>query len=137
MELLAHLKRGALAGLAGGALTGVFGLAFAEPALDRAVRLESAREVAGEAAQRAAGQDVAHHAEVFARSTQHVGLLAASLVTGLALGVLFGVVYAVRHPGNACDRTDRAWPRALALGGAAWCAVYLVPFVRYPANPPA
>jgi len=137
MELLTGLRRGALAGAAGGALAGVFGYALAGPVLDRAVRLESAREEAAQAAREAAGLTVAHHAEVFSRGTQHLGLLVASLATGVALGVLFGVLYAVLHRTDPAAGTDRdGWRRALTLGGAAWFAVYLVPFLRYPANPP-
>lgn len=137
MELLTCLRTGALAGAAGGALSGVFGFALAEPVMDRAVRLEAAREQADAAAQQAAGLTVEHHAEVFSRGTQHLGLLVASLVTGLALGVLFGVLYALRHRADPAAGTGRdGWRRALTLGAAAWFAVYVVPFVRYPANPP-
>lgn len=137
MELLTCLRRGALAGTAGGALAGAFAYALAEPGMDRAVRLETARENAEQASQQAAGLTIEHHAEVFSRGTQHLGLLVASLVTGLALGVLFGVLYAVRHRADLTPSTGRdGWRRALTLGGAAWFAVYLVPFGRYPANPP-
>lgn len=137
VELLSCLRRGALAGAVGGALAGVFGYALAEPVMDRAVRLETARENAEQASQQAPGLIVEHHAEVFSRGTQHLGLLVASLVTGLALGVLFGVLYAVRHRADPTPGTGRdGWRRALTLGAAAWFAVYLVPFGRYPANPP-
>ena len=137
MELLSCLRRGALAGAAGGALAGVFGYALAEPVMDRAVRLETVREDAEQASQQAAGLTVEHHAEVFSRGTQHLGLLVASVVTGLALGVLFGVLYAVRHRADPAPGTGGdGWRRALTLGAGAWFAVYLVPFLRYPPNPP-
>lgn len=137
MELLTCLRRGAAAGAAGGALAGAFGYALAGPVMDRAVRLETARENAEQASQQAAGLTIEHHAEVFSRSTQHLGLLVASLVTGLALGVIFGVLYAVRHRADPTPGTGQdGWQRALTLGAAAWFAVYLVPFLRFPANPP-
>lgn len=132
MELLSCLRRGVLAGAAGGALAGVFGLVVAEPVMDRAVRLEVARENAA----RAASEVSAHHAEVFSRGTQHLGLLVASVATGVALGVLFGVLYAVAHRSDRTPDAGDGWRQALTLGGAAWFAVYLVPFLRYPANPP-
>lgn len=137
MELLTGVRRGAFAGAAGGLLAGVFGLGFAERAMDRAVRLESARERAGEAMRAATGATTTHHADVFGRGTQHLGLLVASLATGLALGVLFGVLFALVHRDKNSPATDGdGWRRSLTLGGAAWFAVFLVPFVRYPANPP-
>ena len=137
MELLTCLRRGALAGAAGGALAGAFGYVLAEPVMDRAVRLETARAEAEDAAQHAAGLTVEHHAEVFSRGTQHAGLLVASLLTGLAIGVLFGVIYAMRHPADPAPGTGGdGWHRAMTLGAAAWFALVLVPFARYPANPP-
>lgn len=137
MELLTCLRRGALAGAAGGALAGVFGLAFAEPVMDRAVRLESARAEAEQAAQGAAGQVAAQHAELFSRGTQHLGLLVASLATGVALGLLFGLLYAVLHRSDVTPGAGRdGWRRAWVLGGSASYALYVVPFVRYPPNPP-
>ena len=121
MELLPRLRRGAVAGLAGGLVAGAFGYLLAEPVMDRAVRLEAAREAkAGE-----------HAVEVFSRSTQHVGFLGATTATGLALGVLVGVLSALLHRGG-----ERAWARALQLGGAGFFGLSLVPFLRYPANPP-
>jgi hypothetical protein len=137
MQLLSCLRRGAVAGAAGGTLAGGFGFALAEPVMDRAVRLEAAREDARSAAGEAAEQLVEHHAELFSRDTQHLGLLVASLAAGMAFGVLFGVVYAARHRVDPPPDTGRdGWGQALSLGAAAWFAVFLVPFVRYPANPP-
>lgn len=138
MDLLRGLRNGAAAGAVAGLLTGAFGYLFAEPAIDRSVQLETAREAADRAQQSAAGLTVTHHAEVFSRSTQHLGLLVAAVATGLALGVLFGVLHAVLHrDGSDRNARDRSpWRSSLWLAAGAFFAVYLVPFVRYPANPP-
>lgn len=101
--------------------------------MDRAVRLEAARTAAADARALAAGQAVAHHGEVFSRSTQHVGFVVATLATGVALGVLFGILYAVLH--RAGPDPD-PWRGSVTLAAAAWFGVFLVPFLRYPANPP-
>ncbi|MGB8651052.1 MAG: CbtA family protein [Mycobacteriales bacterium] len=119
--MLGYLRRGLLAGACGGLLAGAFGFLLAEPVMDRAVRLEAARQAA-------AGE---HTVETFTRNTQHVGFLLATLVVGLALGVLYGVVYALVQ----ADRPD-PWRRALLLGGGAFFGFSLVPFLRYPSNPP-
>jgi predicted cobalt transporter CbtA len=124
--VIAVLGRGAVAGAVAGLFGGGFSYLFAEPLMDRAVRLESAREVAG--------RSVAdRHVEVFSRATQHVGLLVATTVTGLALGVLFAVVHLLLHR-RALDA--EAWPRALRLAAAGFIGLWLLPFVRYPSDPP-
>lgn len=120
--MLASLRRGVLSGAVGGLLAGAFGFLLAEPLMDRAVDLEAARQAA-------AGQ---HTVETFTRSTQHVGFVVATLLVGLAFGVLYGVVHRLVHRAPTAD----AWGRALRLGGAAFVGLSLVPFLRYPANPP-
>lgn len=124
--VIALLTRGAASGGMAGLLSGAFSCLLAEPSMDLAVRLESAREAAEHP-----GAD--HHAEVFSRATQHVGLLVATTVTGLALGVLFAVVHLLLHRRAPLGE---AWPRALRLAAAGFTAVWLLPFVRYPSNPP-
>lgn len=109
-----------MAGLAAGILTAAFGRLLAEPLMDRAVDLEAARA--------AARGDVG--VEVFSRSTQHFGFVGAAIVVGIALGVLYGVL--ARLLPAAAD----PWRRALQLGGGAFFALSLVPFLRYPSNPP-
>ncbi|WP_063739465.1 CbtA family protein [Streptomyces anulatus] len=124
-SLLSLLGRGALAGGAAGVVNGGFSWLLAEPVLDEAVRLEAAREEASGAGSAAA--------EVFSRSTQHAGLLVAAVLTGAAIGVLFAVVYAVLH---RRDPDGAPWRRSLTLAGAGFTGVWLLPFLRYPANPP-
>jgi hypothetical protein len=120
--VLTSLARGLTAGAVGGLLAGAFGFLLAEPLMDRAVDLEAARS--------AAAGDVG--VETFTRNTQHVGFLVATLAVGLAFGVLYGVIHALLHRDEASD----AWGRALRLGGAFFFGVALVPFLRYPSNPP-
>ena len=118
------LGRGAAAGGIAGLLAGGFSYLLAEPIMDRAVRLEAARQSMPEHV---------HTEEVFTRTEQHLGLIAASVAAGVALGVLFAVVYAALH---RRDLDDHPWERSLRLAGAALIGVWLLPFLRYPANPP-
>jgi hypothetical protein len=120
--VLTSLRRGLSAGAVGGLLAGAFGFLLAEPLMDRAVDLEAARA--------AAAGDVG--VETFTRNTQHVGFLLATLAVGLAFGVLYGVAHALLHR----DETVDPWGRAIRLGGAAFFGLTLVPFLRYPSNPP-
>ena len=122
LTLLASLKRGVVSGAVGGLFAGAFGFLLAEPVMDRAVDLESGRQAA-------AGE---HTVEVFSRHTQHLGFLGATFAVGLALGVLYGVVHHLLSRG----RTSEPWAQALRLGAGAFFGLTLVPFLRYPANPP-
>ena len=117
---------GLLAGLCGGLLATGFAKAVGEPPLDRAVAWESAREDAsGEAP----------HAEVVSRTVQSsIGLATGACLYGVALGGLFALVFA-----GVYGRVSRAGPARTAVGLAAagFVVLYLVPFVKYPPNPPA
>jgi predicted cobalt transporter CbtA len=118
--MLTSLRRGALSGLLAGVLSAAFGYLLAEPLMDRAVGLEAARA-------KAAG-DVG--VETFSRSTQHFGFVGAAIVVGIALGVLYGVL------SQLLPKAADPWRRALQLGAGAFFALSLVPFLRYPSNPP-
>lgn len=119
--MLTSLKWGVLSGAVAGIFTGAFGYLLAEPVMDRAVRLEAVR-------QKAAGE---HTVETFSRHTQHLGFLGASVAVAIALGVLYAVAHRLLYRGEG-----DAWSRALRLGAAAFFGLSLVPFLRYPSNPP-
>ena len=53
---------------------------------------------------------------------------------GMAMGALFAIAYAI-----CLGRVGKLRPRSLALlvAGGGFLAFYLVPFVKYPANPPS
>ena len=131
MTLLRSVGRGAVSGVAAGTATAVVGFWLGEPFVDQAVALESARTAAEDAQLAAHGDPVMHHVELFSRTTQHAGFLFAVVVTAIALGTLLGVAHAVAHRNDV-----QPWRNALRLAAGAFSAVYLVPFVRYPANPP-
>jgi hypothetical protein len=130
------LARGALAGAVGGLLAFVFARIFAEPLIQRAVDYESGRDRAQAALDRAAGlsTDEGDH-EIFSRTLQgNLGLGLGVVVFGIAMGALVAVVYVV-----LLGRVGGLGPRSLALlvAGGGFLGVYLVPFLKYPANPPA
>lgn len=130
------LRRGLAAGALAGAAAGLFSLLLAEPLMDRAVRLEEERGAAADAHEHTHGtaaQGVEHHADLFTRDTQHLGLVVTAVVVGLAIGVFFALAHALVHRE---DPGARPWPRALVLAGAGFTGAVLLPFLRYPANPP-
>jgi predicted cobalt transporter CbtA len=126
----AFLGRGMVAGLLAGLLCGFFALFFGEPAVDGAIHLEEAASAAEhEDAPANHGEDE----ELFSRTTQKVGLFFATGLFGVSMGGIFGMVYAYVRSRLV---SDSEWSRSLSLASAAFLGVFLIPFVKYPANPP-
>ncbi len=117
----AYLRRGLAAGLLAGLLAGLFAYLFAEPVLDRAIELESAAH-AGE-----------HGEAVFDRGEQKAGLILATTLYGTSVGALFGLFSAFFRRRS---RTRSEWRRSLTLAGAVFLGAVLLPFLKYPPNPP-
>ena len=128
------IARGLLAGLAGAVLAFVFARLCAEPIIGRAIAYEDGRTEA----EQASGVHE-HGVDLFTRGVQaNVGLGFGVLLFGVAMGALFAVLFCVVY-GRLGDRAANAAPQVLSvqLAAAAFVAVYLVPFVKYPPNPPA
>lgn len=116
-----YLRRGALAGVAASAAMALFLLLVGERSISAAIALE------------AAGQGDGGAEPVFTRPQQLVGGVAGIVIAGLAMGAIFGIVFAaLRHRLRGGD-----WQRSLTLAAIAFGSVFLVPFLKYPANPPA
>ncbi|WP_171163595.1 CbtA family protein [Streptomyces sp. I05A-00742] len=123
VSVRALLVRGMLAGLGAGLLALVVAYALGEPHVDAAIAFEEAHshEHGGE--------------ELVSRSLQSTaGLATGILVYGVALGGIAALAFCV-----ALGRVGRFGPRATALLVAvgALLAVYVIPFLKYPANPPS
>jgi predicted cobalt transporter CbtA len=124
------IARGLLAGVVGAVLAFAFARLCAEPVIGRAIAFEDGRTNA----EQATGVHE-HGAELFTRGVQaNAGLGFGVLIFGVAMGALFAVVFCV-----VFAKVRRIGPRELSalLAAAAFGAVYLVPFVKYPPNPPA
>ncbi|PRY32882.1 CbtA family protein [Pseudosporangium ferrugineum] len=138
----ALLLRGLLAGLIAGLLAGAFAYTFGEPKVEAAIAIEEAASHAEAAAPAAAGhaQDSAtaddHHGEdaLVSRNGQKGGLFLATALYGVAMGGLLATAYALLRRRLRTAHDSRA---ALGLAGAALLGLVLVPFVKYPPNPPA
>jgi hypothetical protein len=127
---------GVLSGGIAGLVMFAFARIFAEPVIQKAIDYESGRDAAQEALDKAAGLAIAPEGhEMFSRTVQgDIGIGAALVLFGMAAGALFAVAYCV-----CIGRTGRVRPRPLALlvAAAGFVSFYLVPFMKYPANPPA
>lgn len=120
----ALLVRGMLAGLAAGLLALVVAYFLGEPPVNAAIAYEEAHSHVG------------HGGEAVSRTLQSTaGLATGILVYGVAMGGIAALAFCF-----ALGRVgDRLSPRATAalLSAAALVVVYVVPFLKYPANPPA
>jgi predicted cobalt transporter CbtA len=68
------------------------------------------------------------------RFWQRGGEIVAGTILGLSLGSLFGIVFAYGR-GLAPGSTNLK--KALFIAGIMWLALFLIPALKYPANPPA
>ena len=122
-----------LAGLLAGLLVFGFGKVVGEPRVDRAISFESAQDDAK--AERAKGIRVEAEPELVSREVQAgLGLFTGVMVYSTAFGGLFALVFAVAN-GRAVKLGPRATSALLAVPG--FIAVYVVPNLKYPANPPS
>ncbi|MFI9638809.1 CbtA family protein [Micromonospora sp. NPDC051925] len=126
---LTVLLRGLLAGLVAGLLAGAFGYLVGEPRIDAAIAIEEAATHSGPAV------DDDHHAEdLVGRDGQRVGLFLATGLFGTAMGGLLATAYVLLRRRLRTADDGRS---ALLLAGGALLGAVLVPFLKYPANPPA
>lgn len=120
------LSRGLLAGLVAGILAFAFARYFGEPPIDHAIAFEGVRDAA---------LGVPAEPEVVSRSVQSsLGLLTGVCIYSVAFGGLFALVFAAAH-----GRIGRFQPRTTAaiLALAGYLVVFVVPFTKYPSNPPS
>lgn len=130
-----YLRRGMAAGLLAGLLAGLFAFVTGEPLLDQAIGLEESNYQEGQtsAAHGDDGHMPGHGEEIFSRSTQKVGLFVATGLSGTFIGGLFGMAFAYLR-GRLASGSD--WTRSLSLAAAVFVGAALIPFLKYPANPP-
>jgi predicted cobalt transporter CbtA len=116
------LKAVLIAGIAAGLTAAIFHLLVTEPLIDQAIALEEQRQAPGE-----------HEEPVVSRSAQKGGLVLGFLIYGLVWSLLLALAYHLAR--RWLPAVDARWQRLLLAFAAFW-AVALFPFLKYPANPP-
>ena len=121
------LLRGMLVGVLAGLLAFTFAKIYGEPQVDRAIAVESAiAQAKGEA----------EEPEIVSRAVQSsIGLFTGVVVVGGALGGIFSLLFALLWGRVTTAMTPKAF--AALLGLICFVAVYIVPDLKYPANPPS
>lgn len=119
--------RGVAAGGIAGLASGLVGLFVTEIPIRAALLVEESR-----AATEAAGHS--HEEALVSRPMQVLGGVLAAVIVGLAIGLVFATAYAMARRWFA-DGTP--FHRSLTLAVAVFGAAAFLPWVKYPANPPA
>jgi predicted cobalt transporter CbtA len=116
-----------LAGAIAGTILGAINQIAVEPYIDHAVELETHN--ANQSSQ------IINPAEFTAyRLWQRGGEMLAGTILGLSIGSLFGIVFAYTH--NSVPGSNNK-KKALIVAGIMWFVLFLIPALKYPANPPA
>ncbi len=131
------LVRGMLVGIVAGLLSFGFLKVYGEPQIDRAIAFEERMdEEKAEFAKRHGMPMPEEQAELVSRPVQAgLGLFVAVMVYSAAFGGLFGLAFAFAQGRMPGELSPRALAALLALIG--FVAIYLVPNLKYPANPPS
>lgn len=119
-----------LAGCFAGIIHGATNLAIVEPYLDEAIGIENQNLFASGEEKDTPQFWVEYSAY---RDWQKGGQVLAGAILGTSIGALFGIVFAYSRkilPGQHDVK------KALVLAGIMWLTIYLIPFLKYPANPP-
>ncbi len=128
------LIRGLFAGLFAGLVA--FGVAYAigEPSINAAIAIEESAGSGHDHADEPTASDRSESTEVPRSLQSTAGLLTGTMVAGVTLGGLVGVLSAL-----ALGRFGGLSVRGISLSVAAigFVSVSLLPFVAYPPNPPA
>ncbi|WP_434442787.1 CbtA family protein [Lentzea sp. E54] len=119
----------ALRGVAAGAIAGVASalvqLLVTEIPIRAALAVEEARE---------SGHSHGGEEELVSRGAQIVGGMLGVVIVGIAVGLVFATAYALS---KRWFTGSTPFSRSFAFGAAVFGAVALLPWLKYPANPPA
>jgi predicted cobalt transporter CbtA len=119
-----------ISGALAGAIHGTVNFAIVEPYLDQAIGIENENLFAS-GDEEDNPQFWADYEEY--RVWQKSGQVLAGMILGIAMGSLFGIVYALSR-NSLPGKNDVT--KAVILAGIMWLTIYLIPFLKYPANPP-
>ena len=120
------LLSGAFAGLIHGAVN----FAIVEPYLDQAIGIEN-QNLFASGAEEDTPQFWAEYDGY--RDWQKSGQILAGVILGLSMGSLFGIVFALSR--NSLPGSNDV-KKSVILAFVMWSTIVLIPFLKYPANPP-
>ncbi len=119
-----------ISGVFAGTIHGTVNFAIVEPYLDQAIGIENQNLFALGEKKDTPEFWVEYEGH---RAWQKSGQILAGAILGTSLGALFGIVFVLSRdslPGNNDIK------KAVVLAGIMWLTMFVIPFLKYPANPP-
>ena len=119
-----------ISGFTAGTIHGAVNLVIVEPYLDEAISIENRNLFASGDAEDTPQFWVEYNSY---RDWQKSGQLLAGGILGMSIGALFGIVFAYSRNSLPKGHTVK---KTFALAAIMWLVIFLIPFLKYPANPP-
>ena len=119
-----------VSGFVAGTIHGAVNLAIVEPYLDKAIGIENQNLFASGEAEDTPQFWVEYNSY---RDWQKSGQLLAGGILGMSIGALFGIVFAYSRNSLPKGHTVK---KTFVLAAIMWLVIFLIPFLKYPANPP-
>ena len=129
LSIIKTLQAALLAAVMAALLVSLFHTFITEPLIDNAIRIE---EQMSQAETQAVG-DTHEEMPIVSRDVQKLGLFLGWFLYAVGWACLFGAIYFLAQkwlPGSVI------WQRGLTMAALAYWAIALLPFLKYPANPP-
>jgi predicted cobalt transporter CbtA len=126
MKLLTFIGIALLAGVISGLAYGAMNLLAVEPFIDQAIEIEIQNQINE-------GEDVDMQEVAQYRLWQKGGQLVAGMILGVSFASFYALVYGYSRkslPGSSDVR------KSLFLASAVWLTIFMIPFLKYPGNPP-
>jgi len=119
-----------VSGFIAGTIHGAVNLVIVEPYLDKAIGIENQNLFASGEAEDTTQFWVEYNSY---RDWQKSGQLLAGGILGMSIGALFGIVFAYSRNSLPKGHTVK---KTFVLAAIMWFTIFLIPFLKYPANPP-
>jgi predicted cobalt transporter CbtA len=127
MKTITFITITLLAGAIAGTILGAMNQVAVEPIIEHAIELEMHNTTQS-------GQIINPTEFAAYRLWQRGGEIVAGTVLGLSIGSLFGIVFAYARSSVPGSNNKK---KGLIVAGIMWLALFLMPALKYPANPPA
>ena len=127
MKTIAFILITLVSGAIAGTILGLINQILVEPYIDQAIEIEVQNTVTS-------GEPVDHDELVQYRLWQKGGEIVAGTILGTSISALFGIVYVYSRDSLPGSNNKK---KGLILAGIMFFVIFLIPALKYPANPPA